>query len=66
MTFPYVILIILLVRGALLEGARKGIEFYIFGDWEKLKEAKVCIKTVDEKVTCISTHNFVCLKLGFQ
>lgn len=28
-TFPYVVILILLIRGATLEGARDGIEFYI-------------------------------------
>lgn len=28
-TFPYVVILILLIKGATLEGARDGIEFYI-------------------------------------
>lgn len=40
-TFPYVILIILLVRGLTLEGYEKGIKFYMTADWDKLKEPKV-------------------------
>jgi hypothetical protein len=31
-TFPYIMLTILVVRGALLEGAQKGIEFYILSN----------------------------------
>lgn len=40
-TFPYIVLIILLVRGATLDGAKDGIEFYLKPDWELLKKPKV-------------------------
>lgn len=40
-TFPYVVLIILLVRGLTLPGMEKGIEFYITPKWELLKNPKV-------------------------
>ncbi|XP_038604543.1 sodium- and chloride-dependent neutral and basic amino acid transporter B(0+) [Tachyglossus aculeatus] len=41
--FPYVVLLILLVRGATLEGAQKGISYYIGqqSNFTKLKEAEV-------------------------
>jgi solute carrier family 6 amino acid transporter-like protein 5/7/9/14 len=40
--FPFVVLIILLIRGVLLEGHREGVEYYISNvDWEKLKSAQV-------------------------
>ncbi|KAK6965239.1 sodium- and chloride-dependent neutral and basic amino acid transporter B(0+) [Biomphalaria glabrata] len=40
-TFPYVILLILLVRGSLLDGALDGVKFFIIPDWEKLADIKV-------------------------
>ncbi len=40
-TFPYVILIILLIRGVTLEGAGDGIAFYMIPKFEKLKEGRV-------------------------
>ena len=41
--FPYVILTILLVRGALLPGAVDGIKFYMIPDWHKLSKPKVIL-----------------------
>jgi len=40
-TFPYVILVILLIRAALLEGAYEGIKFYVVPDWSRLSDIKV-------------------------
>jgi len=40
-TFPYVILTILLIRGALLPGALQGVKFYMIPDWQKLATPKV-------------------------
>ncbi|XP_050417623.2 sodium-dependent proline transporter isoform X1 [Patella vulgata] len=40
-TFPYVILICLLVRGVTLEGSMEGIKFYIIPEWERLLDIDV-------------------------
>lgn len=40
-TFPYVLLIVLLVRGVTLPGYYQGVEFYIIPKWEELKNIKV-------------------------
>ncbi|KAM8939060.1 sodium- and chloride-dependent glycine transporter 2 [Pelodytes ibericus] len=40
-TFPYVVLVILLIRGVTLPGAGDGIWYFITPKWEKLKDAMV-------------------------
>lgn len=39
--FPYVVLLILGIRGWLLEGAGIGIKYYIYPDFSKLKDIRV-------------------------
>lgn len=48
-TFPYVVIVILLIRGVTLEGARDGIEFYIGSqsNLTKLTDAQVTDKEPD-------------------
>jgi len=40
-TFPYVLLTIMLIRGVTLDGASKGIEFYLIPDFSRLGDATV-------------------------
>ncbi|KFQ27772.1 Sodium-dependent serotonin transporter, partial [Merops nubicus] len=42
-TFPYIILFILLVRGATLPGAWKGVIYYLKPDWQKLLATEVWV-----------------------
>ncbi|XP_042309769.1 sodium- and chloride-dependent creatine transporter 1 isoform X1 [Sceloporus undulatus] len=42
-TFPYVVLIILLIRGVMLPGALDGIIYYLKPDWSKLATPQVWI-----------------------
>ncbi|KAH9515557.1 hypothetical protein Btru_011392, partial [Bulinus truncatus] len=53
-TFPYVILLILLVRGALLDGALEGVEFFIIPDWKKLLEIKVWVAAAGQMFFSLS------------
>ncbi|TNN24280.1 Sodium-dependent serotonin transporter [Liparis tanakae] len=40
-TFPYIVLFILLIRGATLPGAWRGVVFYLKPQWGKLLETSV-------------------------
>ncbi|XP_077402486.1 sodium-dependent proline transporter isoform X2 [Vanacampus margaritifer] len=40
-TFPYFVLIVLVIRGATLEGSLQGIAFYLTPDWRRLASAQV-------------------------
>uniref|UniRef100_A0A674NFH5 Transporter n=1 Tax=Takifugu rubripes TaxID=31033 RepID=A0A674NFH5_TAKRU len=42
-TFPFVMLIVLLIRGVTLPGASQGIKFYLYPDLERLKDPEVWI-----------------------
>lgn len=43
-TLPYIVLFILLIRGATLPGAWRGVVFYLKPQWEKLLETSVSYK----------------------
>ncbi|KAL0994308.1 hypothetical protein UPYG_G00120490 [Umbra pygmaea] len=40
-TFPYFVLIVLIIRGATLEGSLQGVKFYLTPDWGRLASAQV-------------------------
>ncbi|XP_071954114.1 sodium- and chloride-dependent neutral and basic amino acid transporter B(0+)-like isoform X2 [Antedon mediterranea] len=40
-TFPYVVLIILLIKGLTLDGHQEGIKYFITPQWHRLKDPKV-------------------------
>jgi solute carrier family 6 amino acid transporter-like protein 5/7/9/14 len=40
-TFPYLVLVILLIRGVTLPGASEGLKFYLIPKWEKLATFQV-------------------------
>ena len=42
-TSPYILMLVLLVRGCTLPGAMDGIKFYLTPDIDKLKDESVCI-----------------------
>lgn len=41
-TFPFFILLVLLIRGLTLPGAWDGVYFYIYPQWDQLTNLKVC------------------------
>ena len=43
-TLPYVVLLILLIRGVTLPGSQRGIEYYLTPRWSKLMEPSVSTK----------------------
>ena len=45
-SFPYLVLVALLVRGVTLPGYFDGITFYIVPTWDKLKDVTVSAKAV--------------------
>jgi SNF family Na+-dependent transporter len=49
--FPYVLLIILLIRGLTLEGAGDGIAYYLSPDLSRLKDSGVSIGNATERIT---------------
>lgn len=53
-TFPFVMLIVLLIRGVTLPGAAAGIKFYLYPDLERLKDPEV-----GNALCCISTNSLV-------
>ncbi|XP_013931209.1 PREDICTED: sodium-dependent proline transporter-like [Thamnophis sirtalis] len=40
-TFPYVVIVVLIIRGATLEGSIEGVRFYLSADWSRLQSAQV-------------------------
>ncbi|NXV23710.1 SC6A7 protein, partial [Cepphus grylle] len=40
-TFPYLVILILIIRGATLEGSLNGVRFYLSSDWSRLQRAQV-------------------------
>ena len=39
-TFPYLVLIVLLIRAVTLDGASLGIKFYLIPEWSRLADIK--------------------------
>lgn len=57
-TLPYIVLFILLIRGATLPGAWRGVVFYLKPQWEKLLETSVSCALIRSK-----HHLWICLIL---
>lgn len=55
-TFPYVVIVILLIRGVTLEGAKDGIEFYIGSQSNLTKLTEVQVETLTVYVQTVTVH----------
>ncbi|CAL8125443.1 unnamed protein product [Orchesella dallaii] len=53
--FPYIVMIILLVRGLTLKGAWTGIEYFVKPDWKKLSEPGVWYAAVSQCFFSLNT-----------
>lgn len=51
-TFPYFVLIVLIIRGATLEGSLQGVAFYLTPDWGRLSNAQVLILSWGDSGVC--------------
>ena len=58
-TFPYVVLVILLIRGVTLDGYYDGVLFFITPEWSRLAEPQV--RPESNFKNLLSTGNY-CLK----
>lgn len=47
-TFPYLVLIILLVKGATLPGAVEGIKYFLIPDWNRIFEIEIWRKAAEQ------------------
>ena len=48
--FPYVILLVLGIRGWMLDGSELGIKFYIYPDFSKLKDYRIWIDAAGKTI----------------
>lgn len=46
--FPYVVLVILLIRGLTLDGYMEGIKFYVIPEWDKLLKPQVWVDAASQ------------------
>ena len=53
-TFPYLMLLVLLVRGVTLPGAGRGIQFYLYPDLGRLADPQVTTP-----YTLVYTHSLI-------
>lgn len=43
-TFPYLVILILIIHGATLKGSLDGVRFYLSSDWKELQSAQVTLR----------------------
>ncbi|GAB0181068.1 sodium-dependent proline transporter-like [Grus japonensis] len=53
-TFPYLIILILIIHGATLDGSLDGIRFYLSSDWSRLQSAQVWSDAASQVIYSLS------------
>ncbi|XP_026783103.3 sodium- and chloride-dependent GABA transporter 2-like [Pangasianodon hypophthalmus] len=63
-TFPYVMLLVLLIRGLTLPGAMQGVKFYLYPDFKRLLEPQVWMEAASQIIYSYSIGVGVLTVLG--
>ncbi|XP_028968574.1 sodium-dependent proline transporter [Galendromus occidentalis] len=63
-TFPYVVLLCLLIRGLTLDGAREGVLYFLLPDWSRITELQIWRKAAEQLFYSLSVANGAIIMFG--